>query len=736
MNKLKLYKDSIVNSYGQVFFSNHAWFGYLLLLASFLNPFIGFSGLLAGIISVLLCDWMGFNKELLKSGLYTFNSIMVGFIVGAYFQFNVPFFGILILGAVFTTLISVWLSAFFSSYRIPFLSIPFILGVWTVLLGANGFRAFVPSERGIFTINELYSFWGPSIGAFMYEVSLIKSPLLIDVYLKSLGAIFFQYNLLVGGIIAVGLLMYSRIAFSLSIIGFLTGYYFCDLLQGNMTELEYSYIGFNYILSAIALGGFFLIPSWRSYLLVILASIMIALSISALGSFFYTYGLPIYSLPFSLVAMLFLYVLLQRQTANGLALVQHQLYSPEKNLYAHKHSLERYKNDTYFHLHLPFFGEWFVSQAHDGKITHKEDWKFAFDFVIADDKQKTFKVPGDKTTDFYCFDLPVLAPADGFVVTLEDGIPDNAIGDVNLDKNWGNAIVIKHGDFLFSKITHIKEGSFKVKLGDYVKKGDLLAKCGNSGRSPEPHIHFQMQSTPYIGAKTLEYPLAYYISKENGKHNFHAFEYPKEGQTIFKVSPTTLIVDAMKFTPGMSMNFEVTESQNGDENGTKANIKSRVQWEVFTNALNQTYIYCAETKSSAYFVNNGTLHYFTEFHGDHKSLLHDFFIGAHKVLLAYYPEVEVKDILPIDGFYKGISKFIQDFVAPFNIYLKAKFSATYTEIDNEMDPKSIKFRSVSTAKIGSKINSELVFDMQITEGSINEFNIKKADQCIRAKFIS
>lgn len=725
MKQLTLYKEAIVNSYGQVFFSNHAWFGYLLLIASFLNPYIGFSGLLAGLISVLLSDWMGFNKDFLRSGLYTFNSIMVGFIVGAFFKFNIPFFGILVLGAVFTTLISVWLSAFFGAYGIPFLSIPFILGVWTVLLGAGGFRAFELSERGIYTINELYSFWGEDIGAFLYDASLIKFPLLIDVYLKSLGAIFFQYNLLVGGIIAVGLVMYSRIAFSLSIIGFLTGYYFCDLLQGNMTELEYSYIGFNYILSAIALGGFFLIPSWRSYVLVILASMMIALSISALGSFFFNFGLPIYSLPFSIVAMLFLYILLQRQTGKGLVLVQNQLYSPEKNLYAFKHNIERYKNHTYFHIHLPFFGEWFVSQAHEGEITHKEDWKYAFDFVITNDQEKTFRTPGDKASDFFCYDLPVLAPADGYVVTLEDGVPDNAIGEVNLEKNWGNAIVIKHGDFLFSKITHIKAGSFKVKLGDYVKKGALLAKCGNSGRSPEPHIHFQMQSSPYVGAKTLEYPLAYYISKDNGKYNFHSFEYPKEGQTIFKVSPTKLISNAFKFVPGMSLNFEV------EENGQK----SLLQWDVFTNAQNQSYLYCEKTKSTAYFVNNGTLHYFTEFHGDKNSILHYFFIGAHKVLLAYYPEVEVKDILPISGFYNGLSKYLQDFVAPFKIYLKAEYVATFTDIDNEMDPKSIKLKSTSTAKIGASTHKKLQFEIGLTNDSINEIKIQEANKCIQLKFI-
>lgn len=728
--KLKLYQEALVNSYGQVFFSNHKWFGYLLLLASFLNPFIGFSGLLAGVIAVLVADWMGFNKEVLKSGLYTFNSIMVGFIVAAFFKFNVPFFGILILGSIFTLLISVWLAGFFYAYKIPFLSIPFLLGVWTVLLGSGGFRAFELSERGIFTINELYSFWGEDIGAFIYGSMQVKFPLLIDVYLKSLGAIFFQYNLLVGGIIAIGLFLYSRIAFTLSVLGFLTGYYFCDVLQGNMTELEYSYIGFNYILSAIALGGFFLIPSWRSYLLVVVSSMMIALSISALGSFFFGFGLPIYSLPFSLVVMLFLYVLLLRENVNGLNLVQYQLYSPEKNLYAHHHRLERYKNETYFHIHLPFYGEWFVSQAYDGDITHKGEWKEALDFVVTDDLKNTFRVPGDKTSNFYCYDLPVLAPAEGYVVTLEDGIEDNAIGEVNLYQNWGNAIVIKHADFLYSKITHIKNGSFKVKVGDYVKKGDLLGTCGNSGRSPEPHVHFQMQVTPYIGAKTLAYPLAYFVSKNNDSYNFHAFEVPEQGQTIFKVSPTKLIGNALKLTPGMSLSFEVEQDD----------VKEVVEWEVYTNSLNQTYVYCKNTKSTAYFVNNETLHYFTEFHGDKKSLLHAFFIGAHKVLLAYYPNIEIKDVLPIEGLYSGLHKVAQDFVAPFHIYLKANYLARFTEIDNEMEPKYIKMVSESTAKVGSLTHKTIHFEMDFKEDKIHQFkfkrNLKEGDKWVTAKRIA
>jgi murein DD-endopeptidase MepM/ murein hydrolase activator NlpD len=486
-----------------------------------------------------------------------------------------------------------------------------------------------------------------------------------------------------------------------------------------MTELEYSYIGFNYILSSVALGGFFMVPSLRSYLLVMVSAALIALSISALGNFFYVFQLPIYSLPFSIVVMLVIYALNNRYSMNGLHMVQYQQYSPEKNLYTYHNRLERFKNDTYFHIHLPFYGEWFVSQAHDGNITHKDDWRFAFDFVIADETQKTFKSPGEDVSDFYCYNLPVLAPAAGYVVTLVDGIVDNAIGDVNLGENWGNAIVIKHSDFLYSKITHIKDASFKVKLGDYVKKGEVLASCGNSGRSPEPHIHFQVQSTPFVGAKTLKYPISYYVSKQNEKYTFHSFEYPLEGQTIFRINSTTLLKNNFDFVPGMTMDFAV------DRNGEKSNVK----WEVFVDSSNQAYIFCHETQSLAYFVNNETLHYFTEFKGDKKSLLYYFYLGAHKILLGYYHELEVKDVLPIDGFFTGFLKVIQDFVAPFGIYLKTEYSAKFMEIDDPMSPSKICISSSALVKIGENVKRKIEFDFVLNHSKNFTMTINEGKIC-------
>lgn len=55
---------------------------------------------------------------------------------------------------------------------------------------------------------------------------------------------------------------------------------------------------------------------------------------------------------------------------------------------------------------------------------------------------------------------------------------------------YGRTIVIKHGYGFETKYGH--NSSLLVKEGDRVKKGDLIAKMGNTGRSTGPHMHFSV----------------------------------------------------------------------------------------------------------------------------------------------------------------------------------------------------------------------------------------------------
>lgn len=726
ISSLKTQLEGLRSSYTQVFFSDSIWFSLIVFLSTFTDPYAGSAGLIAVIITNVMANWLGLNESMIKNGSYSYNSLMVGLVLGVYFQFSAVFVLILALGSFLCLVITSWLGIILYKYKVPFLSLPFLITIWIMLLATRNYENLHLSERGIYTINEMYSSGG-NFYLYLYDqLNSFKIPLFWEVYFKSLGAIIFQYNIVAGFLIAIGLLIYSRISFSLSLLGYTTGFLFYNFVDGSFNELIYGYIGFNFILLAIAIGGFFLIPSLKSYLLVIICTPLTAILISAVSNLFLPMQLPIYSLPFNIVAILLLFILSHRYTHKKPELVSHQLLSPEKNLYAHTNRLERFKHDTYYHISLPFWGEWTVSQGYEGNITHKEEWKYALDFVVTDENERTYQMPGTDVAHFYCYNLPLTAPAAGWVYDIKDDIEDNAIGDVNLIENWGNTIIIKHAEDLYSKLSHIKAETFKVKIGDYVQKGELLANCGSSGRSPEPHLHFQLQTTPHIGSHTIYYPISYYISNENNQFKFHAFDIPKENEIVSKVAVNTLIQKAFHFIPGQIIQFEVTEN----------NKKQLVKWEVFTNAYNHTYLFCHQTKATAYVANNEVLHYFTEFYGDKNSLLYHFYLGAHKIVMGFYQDMEVTDTLPISIFHLNVAKILHDFTAPFFQYIKTTYVATFTKVDDPYFPQSVEIESSIKAHIGNTVYKKIDFQLVINQNQVQEFRFTKNNQTTTAVCIN
>ena len=726
--QISILGNSTINSYSQIFFSDYKPFGIILILVTFIDVHTGLCGLTSVVISNVLAYIIGFNRKNISQGFYGFNSLLVGLGLGVYYAPTFNFYVLVFFTAMLTLFVSLAMEGVIGKYALPYLSIPFLFVTWTITLATRQYTGLEISEDNIYLLNKLYETGGIKLVNVFESLNNINIHESIAIFLKSLGAIFFSYSIFSGVIILVGLLIFSRIAFTLSIVGFYTAYLFYHLIGGDITELSYAYIGFNFILSSIALGGFFIVPSKYSYLWIILLIPVIVILTSSTYVLMNTFQLPIYSLPFNLAVLLFLYVLKFRYYGNKkLQLVTIQHNSPEKNFYSTYNFKQRFGKHASIPIHLPFMGKWFISQAHEGKHTHKDDWKHAWDFVIVDNEQKQFKNKGDKLNEYYCYNKPVVAPSDGTVVEIIDGIEDNKPGDMNLVQNWGNTIVIKHGERLYSKLSHLIKEEIKVSKGDHVKRGDIIAKCGNSGRSPQPHIHFQMQETPYVGSKTLKYPLSHYISHNNDGVEIKFYEIPKEKEIISNVEKTNLLYKAFHFIPGQEIKFEVS-----DENSEK---KSEIVWQVQSDIYNNTFIIEKESKSIAWFNNDGMIHYFSNYQGKKNSLLHYFYLATYRLPLGFYKNLLVQDEYRIDIVRKRALLFIQDFFAPFYQFIKASYTINFVEEEGAFDTDFIFLKSKTELSRFGKVFKKIFFDIYIENNRVEKFEIQTQKKKITAKCI-
>jgi murein DD-endopeptidase MepM/ murein hydrolase activator NlpD len=73
---------------------------------------------------------------------------------------------------------------------------------------------------------------------------------------------------------------------------------------------------------------------------------------------------------------------------------------------------------------------------------------------------------------------PIIAPADGLVIS------------VGREGNYGRMIAINHGYNMKTRYGHLHK--FRVKKGDRVKRGQLIAEVGKSGRTTGPHLHYEV----------------------------------------------------------------------------------------------------------------------------------------------------------------------------------------------------------------------------------------------------
>lgn len=161
---------------------------------------------------------------------------------------------------------------------------------------------------------------------------------------------------------------------------------------------------------------------------------------------------------------------------------------------------------------LPFKGKWIASGAGASGLTNHHDripsQKYAIDFIKFGANDRLFKNEGMANEDSYTFGAEILSPVNGKVVHVTDNLPDQKI--LERDKLAGNHIVIQFQDTLFVALAHLRQNSIKVKEGDRVRSGDILAAVGNSGNTDFPHLHIHIQNSgTYDMESTKTYPIRF-----------------------------------------------------------------------------------------------------------------------------------------------------------------------------------------------------------------------------------
>ncbi|HDM8207878.1 TPA: M23 family metallopeptidase [Vibrio campbellii] len=146
----------------------------------------------------------------------------------------------------------------------------------------------------------------------------------------------------------------------------------------------------------------------------------------------------------------------------------------------------------------------------------------------------------------------ILAPADGVVETVR---PSN--------RGYGNYLTLRHSFGFSSSFAHLNK--FSVKSGEFVSKGDVIAKCGNSGNSTGPHLHYEVR---FLG-RTLNPRYLMDWTPENFNSVFEKEKMVKWGPLVQLIDNVVRLQINLTNSPYRDTSISTVSSE--DNSGTSTN---------------------------------------------------------------------------------------------------------------------------------------------------------------------
>ena len=204
-------------------------------------------------------------------------------------------------------------------------------------------------------------------------------------------------------------------------------------------------------------------------------------------------------------------------------------------------------------IHSPLLGKnWLAANGPSNTSSHRRAMlpfngqphigqRYAIDWIQLGDDGKGFTGDEHDNKSYHAWDQEIHAVADGKIVEVKDGIPENVPNSGKLavqitnDTLPGNHIIQELSEGHYAAYAHLRPGTIKVKVGDTVHAGDVLGHLGNTGNSSEPHLHFQVCDAPsFPASEGLPFAIDQYTYED-----YKLDKSPKPALTVKSSHPMT-----------------------------------------------------------------------------------------------------------------------------------------------------------------------------------------------------
>lgn len=518
-------------TYAVVFYSTDVRFGWAMLGLSLLVPQVGLAGL-AGVVLAALVAWsLGLDRASIRNGFLLFNPLLSCSAVVLLAWTSGWSLAVTLLlwaaAAVCSMLLTFALQGWIGSrVGISVQSLPSVLVVALLHYAGMGSAGLA---------------WGMA-GPSWTQLDLLAMPGFLRGFFRAFAAMVFQASDLTGVLVYVAFVLSSPLGGLMATLGYVVGAATLHLLGLPVGVEGTAWCGYNFLLAGVALGAGYHVPNRASLALAAAGAAVTAVFAVALGVVLgWLAGSP-GALPYNLVVLGTMAALRLVARPGGLLVSPWTALQPEG--VARLVQIQRLRFPDYFKpaVLLPCAGETVITQGFDGKITHQGAWRHALDFE-APGGAGSWGAGDGQLDGFAIFGAPVYAPLTGTVVAVESRVRDNALGHNNPEANWGNHVIVRSDAGVHVMLAHLLQDSVVVAIGQRVAAGTYLGSCGNSGRSPVPHLHLHVQHGPHPGGATLPFVLKHYVERPaaGGESIYRLSGVPREASVLRPAQPSAAL---------------------------------------------------------------------------------------------------------------------------------------------------------------------------------------------------